>query len=395
MKIKYKVISFLLVIVTLFSVLSINNVIAKESNPFVSHYEDVYNNGYSVPKTKDFIKMLNVLGQLYEKITGVDIISQKTRITIEGFLKDIYDEISQDTEETMDFQLFFDSLPISNSVAKSFYQITGINKEIFVDYLYDKTKECDEKGDSMASVYYFARIYFSIFEEIILGMAPVNNSEEIYQVVVKVVYEDGSTEDLTPGIYYNTQTKILYNENGKGVLNLGFNLESNSSNYILTTVINSWQRGFGFSQLYDLLSYSTPFFDYATKRIKFIYDQKEWMIQLWKGRYIITNGCEIGVYYRELNSKGTYYDCVSDEDMLMLAVDLYHQDELIFSRQPTMHWWLTGFAFAPKCYLPESIRMEGSVGFDDSLMAEAFYESIKKIEDIKSEKIDNTILFIW
>lgn len=395
MKIKYKVISFLLVIVTLFSVLSINNVIAKESNPFVSHYEDVYNNGYSVPKTKDFIQMLNVLGQLYEKITGVDIISQKTRITIEGFLKDIYDEISQDTEETMDFQLFFDSLPISNSVAKSFYQITGINKEIFVDYLYDKTKECDEKGDSMASVYYFARIYFSIFEEIIFGMAPVNSSDEIYQLVVKVVYEDGSIEELYPGIHYNTKTRILYNENGNGVLNLGFNLEYNSSNYVLTSVQNSWQRDLGFSYLYDFISYTTPFFNYSTRRIKFDYAQKEWMVQIWKGRYFITNGCEIGVYNRESGSKGTYYDCADEDDMLILGVKLYHLDELIISKEPTLHWWLTGFAFSPKCYLPESLRMECSVTFNENEMADAFYESINKIKDIKSNKIDNTILFVW
>ena len=82
MKIRYKIISFFLAVVTLFLFLSVGNVFAKENSSLLSSYQQVYNNGYSVPKTKDFMKFFDLMGQVIEKLTGVDIVSKKTKITL-------------------------------------------------------------------------------------------------------------------------------------------------------------------------------------------------------------------------------------------------------------------------------------------------------------------------
>ena len=99
--------------------------------------------------------------------------------------------------------------------------------------------------------------------------------------------------------------------------------------------------------------------------IFFDYDNKHWMIELWKGQYGLEVGCEIGVYTRPIGSSGLgydlldatigqrpgdsirshnlFYDCASDADRLPLQATLKLNGEKLFTRGPEPHWWLTGF----------------------------------------------------
>ena len=75
-----------------------------------------------------------------------------------------------------------------------------------------------------------------------------------------------------------------------------------AGNYYFTTT-DPWQRNFGFNILYDM---GAPFvnFYYDTIRCKFRYENKDWLIQFWKGQYgLVFYGCEVGVYTRRQSSK--------------------------------------------------------------------------------------------
>ncbi|MDR3314118.1 MAG: DUF4474 domain-containing protein [Oscillospiraceae bacterium] len=176
-----------------------------------------------------------------------------------------------------------------------------------------------------------------------------------------------------------------------------------------------WQKQFGFNQIYDLAS---PLIQlvYATVRVKFrygyvyalypkgdakqgqvIYDAsgnptyekdaqgnpipKDWMVQLWKGRYgLVMLGGEMGVYTKpSTQTSEHYYSAVAEEELIM-AMDVYQHDfvkgttKKLFTRGPESAWWLTGFV--PGSYLQYNKKSEiilvGNLEFPNAEMLEAF-----------------------
>ena len=142
-------------------------------------------------------------------------------------------------------------------------------------------------------------------------------------------------------------------------------------------MVDVWMRDFGFTMFYDIFCYTTPLFFYNTRRIKFDYADKEWMIQIWKGNYLVSNGAEVGIYSREPGSFGTYYDCATDEQMMEMSMALYHGDNLIFERSKMLHWWLTGFKVSDRLYPASSMTLKFSIDMKDEEMLNAFCEAIE------------------
>ena len=140
--------------------------------------------------------------------------------------------------------------------------------------------------------------------------------------------------------------------------------------------LNPLQRKFGFNFIYDMAAPMAGMF-YNTKRIEFIYDNREWMIQIWKGQYGITSGAEIGLYNRPLD-RVMQYDCADDEDLIEMQFDFYNQNQLVFSRGPEKHWWLTGFKIF-NSGVPILIDLDMTLKFTNITMARAFYNSLKKV----------------
>lgn len=140
--------------------------------------------------------------------------------------------------------------------------------------------------------------------------------------------------------------------------------------------LNPLQRKFGFNFIYDMAAPMAGMF-YDTKRIEFIYDNREWMIQIWKGQYGITSGAEIGLYNRPLD-RVMQYDCADDEDLIEMQFDFYNQNQLVFSRGPEKHWWLTGFKIF-NSGVPILIDLDMTLKFTNITMARAFYNSLKKV----------------
>ena len=104
-----------------------------------------------------------------------------------------------------------------------------------------------------------------------------------------------------------------------------------TGNYYYTNE-DPWQRALGYNELYDNgAAFVAIYID--TMRCKFRYDNKDWMIQFWKGQYgYIFIGHEIGVYYKPTNRTAEHYDCVSDEDSLYMEMNGMRDGEVLYHR---------------------------------------------------------------
>jgi hypothetical protein len=140
-----------------------------------------------------------------------------------------------------------------------------------------------------------------------------------------------------------------------------------------------WQKQFGFNQIYDIAAPMIQLI-YGTVRIKFRYDYvyklddkgkvqrdltgkpiyetdsrgnpipKDWMIQMWKGRYgLIMLGGEVGIYTKPATQAAEHYNSAVAEEELIIAMDVYQANlqtgakKHLFTRGPESAWWLTGF----------------------------------------------------
>ena len=137
--------------------------------------------------------------------------------------------------------------------------------------------------------------------------------------------------------------------------------------------LEPWQKNFGFNMIYDISAPLAGMY-YDTERIYFNYNDKDWMIQIWKGQYGITAGAEIGVYNK--TDKIMQYDCASEDEYLGMSFDFYNQDEFVFSRGPEKHWWLTGFKIF-NAGVPILIDLDITIKFPTKSMTDAFEEGLK------------------
>jgi hypothetical protein len=117
---------------------------------------------------------------------------------------------------------------------------------------------------------------------------------------------------------------------------------------------------------------------YVTRRFKFSCGDRDWMIQIWKGSYLFTNGGEVGLYNREKGKVGTYYDSAGDEDMLVMSLTVLHGEETIVSRPAQRHWWVDGFRLQKDIYAPYSLTLRASIEMKDEQMRDAFCKAIDR-----------------
>ncbi len=184
----------------------------------------------------------------------------------------------------------------------------------------------------------------------------------------------GSTESASEDQAQQTiQRAAVFSD---GFLGYQFNKEGN---YYFTTD-DPWQRNFGFNVLYDM---GAPFmnFYYDTVRCKFRYDNKDWLIQLWKGQYgLVFLGAEIGVYTKPLDRDQAHYDGASDDDMLYMSMDFYRKGELRASRDYAKYWWCTAFVPGTLDSFRDrsELSMKARITLKSKEMCELFTESLIK-----------------
>ncbi len=187
--------------------------------------------------------------------------------------------------------------------------------------------------------------------------------------------------------------------------------------YYYTNDKEAWQYNFGFGKIYDFVSpYILLEYDYV--RIFFTYEDKDWMLQMWKGQYgMIFYGGEIGVYNRTHSEDGVgewaMYNCAPEEDWLPMEMTLYHQDingNYIreFTREYDKYWWCTGFknGHLRQEEPADELRLEARITFKDEEMRDLVAAGLADCGFVEVEaksqvgldqfcKDGNDIYFIW
>ena len=207
--------------------------------------------------------------------------------------------------------------------------------------------------------------------DITLGATP---SPGVYEFLGDYVKDDGTSVHVSSGVYYDEATGIVYGKDGTGLISIGFDYDAGQ--YLVIGAMQAWQRQFGFCRLYDTLS-PLVFMDYDTVRIKFQYGEMDWMIQLWKGNYAITNGAEIGIYHKPTNRLVEFYDCAEDGELPQMAMALRKGNQILFTRGLQPHWWMTGFQLGT-LYKPAQLTLDGQLIFEDPGMRDAFVKAFRQ-----------------
>ena len=169
--------------------------------------------------------------------------------------------------------------------------------------------------------------------------------------------------------------------------------------YYYTNDKEAWQYNFGFGKIYDFVSpYILLEYDYI--RIFFTYEDKDWMLQMWKGQYgLVIYGGEIGIYNRPHSEEGidawTMFNCPAEEDWLKMEMTLWHEDihgnwNRELTREYDYSWWCTGFknGHLRQEEPADELRLTGRITFKDEKMAALVADGFAECGLAKSDTKD-------
>jgi hypothetical protein len=198
----------------------------------------------------------------------------------------------------------------------------------------------------------------------------------VYQVVVLFYNWDGAARWAPLAIEYDASTGWLYGTGDAGLIGIGY--DYNVREYMLRSAPGTWQRSLGFNRLFDLLSPLLLIF-LDTQRFPFSYGGREWMVQIWKGYYLASNGAEIGLYERD---PGSLFHWNASDTMMDVTMRVYQGDRLFFEFGPQRTWWASAFKYGnialTPLLRPRELRLAGAIAFEDPGMAEAFFASFEE-----------------
>lgn len=389
---KKRIIAMLLVIITVFSAAAVPVGAAQEKKNKLDII-DIWQNGYPMFDIGAFLETIFVFNEQINAILGVKIFNEeKLVITTDNMISGIVEGVLNTTG--VDFSKIYNNLPQSNQYAELLTSTLRLDIPETQKYLNSVSGDYFAEGNAvMGVVVRMVSVWLGIVDEVKLVTKQVEGSPNLHELGIEITYRDGRKDGSFSGIFYDSEENSFVGRNGEPAL-IGYHIDFDDN--VIYTGINVWQRELGFNIFYDVFCYLTPaFFHYTTQRVKFNYDGKDWMLQLWKGRYAIANGGEVGVYTRDESKSGTFYDCASDEDMLVMSMDVYHGDDLLFSRPAALHWWVTGFQLSDTGYLPHSLTIVSTITMKDEEMLAAATEALDKIRNISYEVDGLDVTLTW
>ena len=391
---KNKLIAIILTLITVFSVVAVPAGAAAQANKkaSVTDIVDIWNNGYPMPDIGNIIESLFTINRLMYQVTGMPIFTDEVIVvTVNDTIGGIVENVLKETG--VDFSKIYKNLPQSNKSAELVTSALQLDIPATQEYLTALSRQYFADGNMvMGAVIRMTELWLGIVDEVHLTTKIYPEQPGCEEIGFIVTYRDGRTESVYSGILYDKVSNQIVGKNGEPAL-IGYSLDL-TQNYVYTG-INVWQRSLGFNIFYDIFCYLTPFFfHYTTQRVKFNYEGKDWMFQMWKGRYAIANGGELGIYTRPEEKDGTFYDCASDEDMLVMSIEVYHGEDLIFKHGPLLHWWVTGFAISDTAYLPQSLTLISTIELKDEEMLRVVTEALDKkagIIDYETDGLEVTL----
>jgi len=197
---------------------------------------------------------------------------------------------------------------------------------------------------------------------------------------VQIIKSENKTVTWRNGGQFNTIPEGTGNEElDKIIAAAGYSYDPKQD--IFYSTLNPWQRDIGYCHLYDELAAPLGMI-IDCEPIHFDYLEKKWMIGFWKGQYDLVTGAEIGVYTKaaDLNFlgllKGTYYECVSNSELLKMSYTLKKNGKPLFKREGK-HWWLTGFKLG-EFSEPSELTMDITITLHNIAMRDAFVNGLWK-----------------
>lgn len=352
----------------------------------------LFEDGIDVVSTQSFYDTLDKIDSFVFSIFGFHIIKQKN-VEVE-LDKEIADACAFIAENSgLDPAMIVQNFPsfteeylsvakgLNIDVAKLHQQINSLSDKVYADGYVELSFAVD-----------FIAMLSGGVEKLTVLCLPTGN-DNIYELAVRIDYSDSTSEQLSSGVYLDVETQQLYGNKGKGMLDQGYDLDIGA--LMIYVPVNVWMRKFGFTSLYDFCAYVTPFFNYTTERVKFEYDNRDWMVQLWKGRYVIANGAEIGIYSKPKDRGYDFYDCAGDEDMLDMSMTLSKGDNVLLKRDEVKHWWLAGFALGKKVYLPSTLTISATITLKDEDMLNAFCAALDGFDKITYDVDGLRVSLVW
>lgn len=192
---------------------------------------------------------------------------------------------------------------------------------------------------------------------------------------------DYNLQKVAGSIVVDGYTGCVVDSKGLGLVGFAFDAKNN----VFYATGQGWQRTMGYTELYDRFA-PVGFMPIETIRIKFNYDNKQWMVQLWKGFYgLVLAGCETGFYNRPGDTPEDYdtYNVVSEDYYQEISCE-FHYALSSFSRT-SKTWWLTGFSpavqISPSTTIPR-MRVENTIRFTDKGLMNAFIQGLEDVDHI-------------
>lgn len=156
---------------------------------------------------------------------------------------------------------------------------------------------------------------------------------------------------------------------------------------------DNWQRGTGYNEMYDKwASVAAMYIDQV--RLKFKYEDKIWMIQLWKGQYgYLLYGAEIGVYtcdvdeYTGNTGDLNHFKVADPTDWLYMQLDCYYckggngEYKKAFTRPWGQYWWCTGFVkgqLTKLTYPRSEVKTKNTIQFKSEEQANLYVQALKQ-----------------
>lgn len=390
-----KILSPILALVMIFSVF-VPTVEAEETESVeMSEIEDLLMQGIPIVTTEQFGKMIGIIAKLLSFVTGEQEDTSKFNVTIDGYVEVIAAEICK--ESGLDLKLISENFPDINVLAKSLGERYEIDVTEFRNARYAKRDEYLAAGNkTMAAVCHTIGAYMSIITLMEIYTVETDNPD-VVQVMFHLVYEDGTEETHAPGLVINTKTGQCTNTDDTGMFGTGYNFSLEEMT--VYTTVDCWMRNFGFCVMYDVLANMFPIsFHYVTRRFNFDYQGEEWMIQIWKGNYFISNGGEVGVYWREPEKAvGTFYNCADESRELVMSMQVLSGDKLLVNRPMQKHWWLSGFHISDRSYFPSLLTLKTTIVMRDEEMLNAFVEAVENhyMHDVSYTVDGLSVSLIW
>ena len=341
--------------------------------------------------TGQFFSAMDRLNSAFKALTGKNLFKQPT-VDInfkDGFALELCNYLRDNSG--LDVPELCRHIPLNTETLEFFYSITGADVAKITDAVHSMRRKCDEEGrKTLSTILYFFENYLGVIKTIDVYTVPVG-TDGTSRVGLTLTKLDGSTETMLADIFFSPDG-LCYGETGGGILGLGF--ECQVYDLLIYATTECWMRSFGFCFFYDFFCYTTPFFNYITRRFKFEYADKEWMVQVWKGNYLVANGAEVGIYNRDKGKIGTYYDCY--DGMMNMTLNLTCGDTLIYDISG-LHWWLNGFKLGDTLYKPSSMTLSFSIELLDEEMANAFAESVNNHyrHDTSCTVDGKTVSVVW